>query len=409
MTPESSFHPLIATVVGARPQFIKAAPVSAALHRAGLAERLIHTGQHYDAAMSEVFFQTLGLPEPAVHLGIGSATHGAQTGRMLEAVERVLLDWRPDLVLVYGDTNSTLAGSLAAAKLHIPVAHVEAGLRSFNPHMPEEINRVLTDHVATVLFAPTDAAMANLQKEGITSGVVRTGDVMFDAVRRFRAECAEAAEKVLETYHLEPRGFTLLTVHRAENTDDPTRWAGILEAIRRLTAGGLRILWPVHPRVRDQVGAFDYDRLHLTPPLSYFEVQALLMHAKLVLTDSGGLQKEAAFHAVPCVTMRDETEWVELVAAGVNHLAGAEPDRIESLAHTVAWPAAGIPPELYGDGHAATAIADHLSLFRSPSRAIPPIAPSSVPPYPLRPSDEATRGAPNAERRRLRSPRPAKQ
>lgn len=360
MTSRQSHRPLIATVLGARPQFIKAAPVSVALKHACIDERLIHTGQHYDAAMSDVFFQTLGLAEPSVHLGIGSAPHGAQTGRMLEAVERVLLDWHPDVVLVYGDTNSTLAGALAAAKLHIPVAHVEAGLRSFNSRMPEEINRVLTDHVATALFAPTDAAMANLQWEGITNGVVRTGDVMLDAVRQFRSECAEAAEKVLETYHLEPRGFALLTVHRAENTDDPTRWSGILEASSRLTAAGMHILWPVHPRIRDQVRAIDNSRLHITPPLPYFETQALLMHAALVLTDSGGLQKEAAFHTVPCVTLRDETEWVELVEAGVNHLAGADPDRIESFARTASWPPAGIPPELYGDGHAADAIANHL-------------------------------------------------
>ena len=299
MTPESSPHPLIATVVGARPQFIKAAPVSAALHRAGLAERLIHTGQHYDTAMSEVFFQTLGLPEPAVHLGIGSATHGAQTGRMLEAVERVLLDWRPDLVLVYGDTNSTLAGALAAAKLHIPVAHVEAGLRSFNPHMPEEINRVLTDHVATVLFAPTDAAVANLAREGITSGVVRTGDVMFDAVLRFRSAFAPASAEVVARHGLIPKRYALVTIHRAENTDDPARWNGILEGVRRVGADGLAVVWPVHPRVGERAHAVASANICLSPPLSYFDTQSLLMHAKVVITDSGGLQKEAAFHGVP--------------------------------------------------------------------------------------------------------------
>lgn len=363
MNPASSPHPLVATVLGARPQFVKAAPVCTALRRAGLAERLVHTGQHYDAAMSDVFFQVLGLPEPAVHLGIGSATHGAQTGRMLEALERVLLDWHPDLVLVYGDTNSTLAGALASAKLHIPVAHIEAGLRSFNQHMPEEINRVLTDHVARLLFAPTAVAVANLAREGITEGVVRTGDVMLDAVLRFRSAFAPASADVVARHGLVPRGYALVTIHRAENTDDPERWNGILEGVRRLGADGLAVLWPVHPRVGERAQALASASIRLSPPLSYFDTQALLMHARVVVTDSGGLQKEAAFHGVPCVTVRDETEWVELVEAGVNVLAGADPARIAYAAREAAWPAAGLPPDLYGRGDTAEAIVEHLRAF----------------------------------------------
>ncbi|MGV8042514.1 MAG: non-hydrolyzing UDP-N-acetylglucosamine 2-epimerase [Thermoanaerobaculaceae bacterium] len=363
MTPDPSPHPLIATVVGARPQFIKAAPVSSALRSAGLDERLIHTGQHYDAAMSGVFFQTLGLPEPAVHLGIGSNTHGAQSGRMLEAIERVLLDWSPDLVLVYGDTNSTLAGALAAAKLHIQVAHVEAGLRSFNQRMPEEINRVLTDHVSRFLFAPTDAAVANLAREGPTRGVVRTGDVMLDAVLRFRSAFAPTSADVVARHGLTPGRYALVTIHRAENTDDPARWNGILEGVRRVGANGLAILWPVHPRVGEAALAVGAEGIRLSPPLSYFDTQSLLMHAKVVITDSGGLQKEAAFHGVPCVTVRDETEWVELVEAGVNVLAGADPKKIVQTAQQAAWPPAGLPSNLYGDGDTADCIAQYLRAF----------------------------------------------
>lgn len=360
MTSDPARHPLIATVVGARPQFIKAAPVSLALRRAGLDERLIHTGQHYDTAMSDVFFQTLGLPDPAVHLGIGSATHGAQTGRMLEVIERVLLDWRPGLVLVYGDTNSTLAGALAAAKLHIPVAHVEAGLRSFNQTMPEEINRVLTDHVSRLLFAPTDAAVANLAREGITQGVIRTGDVMFDAVVRFRSAFVPASADVVARHGLVPKQYALVTIHRAENTDVPARWSGILDGVRRVGADGLDVLWPVHPRVGERAEVVASGSIRLSPPLSYFDTQALLMHAKVAITDSGGLQKEAAFHGVPCVTVRDETEWIELVEAGVNVLAGADPERILQAAHGATWPAAGLPGNLYGDGDTADCIAQNL-------------------------------------------------
>jgi len=349
--------PSILTIVGARPQFIKAAPMCLAFQSLGVRERLVHTGQHYDAEMSAVFFETLGLPEPDYHLGIGSAPHGAQTGRMIEAIERVIGDERPDLLLVYGDTNSTLAGALAAVKKHVPVAHIEAGLRSFNRRMPEEINRVLTDHLSELLFAPTDAAVANLSREGITQGVIRTGDVMFDAVRLFRERFHSLGPVVCERLGIKNGGYALATTHRAENSDDPVRWKGICEGFRQVAAGGVPVIWPVHPRVRHLVEGENSDGVMLLDPQPYLETQALLAGARVVLTDSGGLQKEAAFHGVPCVTLRDETEWVELLAAGVNVLAGADPARIASLALEACWPASGLPAELYGDGHASQAIA----------------------------------------------------
>jgi len=350
----------IVTVVGARPQFIKAAPVSRALARAHIDEVLVHTGQHYDASMSDVFFQALAIPDPKHHLGVGSASHGAQTGRMLEALEPILQQEEPDIVLVYGDTNSTLAAALCAAKLHIPVAHVEAGLRSFNRRMPEEINRVLTDHLSTVLFAPTDAAERNLTTEGISQGVVRTGDVMYDAVVLFREQVGDRASAVVSQHGVTPKSYAFVTVHRAENTDDPARWAGIVEGLSEVARRGLSVLWPVHPRVRAKTPELKIPGIHLLDPLPYFETQALLMNARVALTDSGGLQKEAAFHGVPCVTLRDETEWVELVEHAVNHLAGADAHKIALLALTARWPATGLPPALYGDGHSADVIANIL-------------------------------------------------
>lgn len=357
----------VLTVVGARPQFIKAAPVSRALAAAGHEEVLVHTGQHYDHAMSDVFFATLGVKDPKYDLGIGSASHGAQTGRMLEAIERVVVDERPDVVLVYGDTNSTLAGALAAVKLHVPVAHVEAGLRSFNRRMPEEINRVMTDHIAALLFAPTERAVENLRTEGIVGNVVRTGDVMLDAVTIFRGKIGHEADRVLERFGVRPREYVLLTTHRAENTDDPARWSSIMRAIERVSKEIAPVVWPVHPRVRELRKPEAGNGVVIVEPQPYFETQALLMNAKVVLTDSGGLQKEAAFHAVPCVTLRDETEWIELVEHGVNRLAGADEELIVRLASEARWPEAGLPAELYGAGDSSTQIVRALARFEGKS------------------------------------------
>jgi UDP-GlcNAc3NAcA epimerase len=350
----------IVTVVGARPQFIKAAPVSRALGAAGIDEVLVHTGQHYDPAMSDVFFAALSLPAPAHHLGVGSLGHGAQTGRMMERLEPVLEAELPDAVLVYGDTNSTLAGALTAAKLHVPVAHVEAGLRSFNRRMPEETNRVVVDHVASLLFAPTDAAVANLRREGLAAGVVRTGDVMLDTALLFRELVGVRAQQVPADLGLAVGGYALATVHRPENTDDDRRWRGILDGLVAVAREVAPVVWPAHPRTRARLEGVALPGVRLVEPLPYFELQALLWGARLVLTDSGGLQKEAAFHERPCVTLRDETEWVELCEAGVNRLAGADPARILALSRAAAWPAAGLPRGLYGDGHTADQIVDEL-------------------------------------------------
>jgi UDP-GlcNAc3NAcA epimerase len=348
------------TIVGARPQFVKALPISRALAAADVREVLVHTGQHYDAAMSDVFFERLGLATPAHHLGVGSASHAAQTARMLERLEQVMIADRPGAVIVYGDTNSTLAGALAAVKLGIPVAHVEAGLRSFNRRMPEEINRVVTDHLAALCFAPTEAAVQNLAAEGITAGVHRVGDVMYDSIRIFREQVGEHAGAALARFDVAPREFAFATVHRAENTDDPRRWQGILEGLRRVAATVGPVVWPVHPRARALLDGAWLPGVRLSEPLDYFEAQALVSQARVVLTDSGGLQKEAAFHGTPCVTLRDETEWVELIECRVNHLAGSDPATIVELAETARWPAGGLPTGLYGNGHSAELVASRL-------------------------------------------------
>lgn len=342
-----SKHLNVVTIVGARPQFIKAAAVSRVLrlrHR----EVLVHTGQHYDANMSAVFFDELGIPPPDVNLAVGSASHGAQTGAMLAKIEEVLLAERPDRVLVYGDTNSTLAGALAAAKLHIPVAHVEAGLRSFNRAMPEEINRVLTDHVSDLLLCPSETAVENLAREGITRGVTLIGDVMADALRM----AAERADNsVLESSGVQPGGYALATVHRAENTDDPLRLQGILTGLTLLE---MPVIFPAHPRARRAIAALGWTppaHVRLIEPVGYLGMVALMRGARVILTDSGGVQKEAYWLGIPCVTLRDETEWVETVTHGWNTLVGADPARIVAAARQP--PPATLRPPLYGDGHAA--------------------------------------------------------
>ncbi len=348
----------IVTIVGARPQFIKAAPVSKVLRRQHR-EVLVHTGQHYDREMSDIFFTELAIPRPDYELGIGSGSHGWQTGQMLMRVEEVLQAERPDWVLVYGDTNSTLAGALAAVKLGIPVAHVEAGLRSFNRSMPEEHNRVLTDHCADLLFCPTQTAVDLLAAEGVTQGVHLVGDVMFDAARQF-AEAAAARATILARLGLAPRGYALATLHRPYNTDDPARLRLVLDALNRLE---LPVVFPVHPRTRARLAEMGTAEcagtlatgLHCVEPVGYLDMLALEQSARLILTDSGGVQKEAYFFGVPCVTLRPETEWVETVQTGWNRLAWGDAETVLAAARGP-WPG-DAPPPIFGDGHAAERIA----------------------------------------------------
>jgi UDP-GlcNAc3NAcA epimerase len=310
----------ILTVVGARPQFIKAAPVSAALAAAGLTEVIAHTGQHFDALMSDVFFDELDIPKPAHNLEVNSLGHGAMTGRMLEKLEAVMMTEKPDLVLIYGDTNSTVAGALAAAKLHIPVAHVEAGLRSFNRRMPEEINRVVADHVSDMLFCPTSTAVQNLANEGITHGVHMVGDVMYDTTLTAVAR-AKDRSLILTVLGLKAKSYAVATIHRAENTDDPQRFSQVIAWLEAAAADRVVIL-PTHPRTRKLLEAqgITLKGVRLIEPLGYLDMAWLAHNAAAIFTDSGGLQKEAYFHRVPCVTLRDETEWVETIEAGWNRL-----------------------------------------------------------------------------------------
>jgi len=357
------------TVVGARPQFIKAAAVSRAIAATAvtdrpISERILHTGQHYDAAMSDQFFAELGIPEPAFHLGIGGGSHGVNTGRMLEAIEAVLLAERPDALLVYGDTDSTLAGALAACKLKIPVLHVEAGLRSFNRHQPEEQNRVLTDHLAELCFAPTDTAVAHLQREGIAAErIVRTGDVMADAARIFGKQAEASASELLSELNLPEGAFILATIHRTENTDDPQRLSAVLGA---LSQAPLPVLLPLHPRTRARVAQQGLDHqlspLHLAEPLGFLAMVLLERRAALVVTDSGGVQKEAFLQGTPCVTVRNETEWVELLECGWNRLADpANPaSMLQAMGQQLALEVNQPRPLLYGDGHAASTIVARL-------------------------------------------------
>ncbi len=339
----------IATIVGARPQFIKAAPVSTEL--AGHQEVLIHTGQHYDYGMSEIFFEELGLRAPDYNLGVGSASHGAQTGQMLARIEEVLVRETPDCVIVYGDTNSTLAGALAAAKLHIPVVHVEAGLRSFNLRMPEEINRVLTDRVSTLLFVPSDVARQNLYREGIREGIHDVGDIMLDATLLHARRAAQ--NSTIAVRHGLGRGdYFLCTIHRAENTDNRDRLAAIIDGVGRLSS---RVIFPIHPRTAQQMRAWNIEaaqQVITIDPVGYLDMLALQSNAACVVTDSGGIQKEAFYLGVPCVTVRDETEWVETVSAGWNRLCAAEPVAIQ-CAVTEQSRVSGERPQLYGTGDAA--------------------------------------------------------
>jgi UDP-N-acetylglucosamine 2-epimerase len=396
----------ILSVIGARPQFIKAALVSKKMIEKGVQEILVHTGQHYDFSMSDIFFQELNLPKPDYYLGIGSGSHGAQTGKMLIELEKVLIRESPDAVLVYGDTNTTIAGSLASAKLHVPIAHVEAGLRSYNKEMPEEINRILTDHCSDILFCPNETAVNNLRKEGFTNIiengrliadnyslpqkqskdairnllrdinveplVINVGDVMLDIALRMKKIIEETKQDktFLVKYSLEPKNYILVTIHRADNTDNRENLENIIESLRKLAENGLKIFFPVHPRTRKSLQRFNMmdnlpENLIINEPISYTEMIAAENNARLIITDSGGIQKEAYFFKTNCVIPRDETEWTELVDIGFNKVVGAIKDNIvnavlkmlnESFAKKE-W------PDFYGNGNAADKIVTILSNY----------------------------------------------
>lgn len=352
------------TIVGARPQFIKATPVCKALREAGHKEYLIHTGQHYDYGMSRVFFEEMEIPEPSLNLQVGSGNHGWQTGQMLMKIEEVLLTEKPDCLLVYGDTNSTLAGALAAIKLHITVAHIESGLRSYNRSMPEEHNRVLTDHCADLLFCPTQVAVDNLISECVQGKVHLVGDTMFDAVLHFY-RISESKSQILKTLGVEPKQFLLATVHRPYNTDIP---ANLMDVLRAFMEIGEQVIFPVHPRTRLKIAELDQDfseelatsNVHMIDPVGYLDMLMLEKNARLILTDSGGIQKEAFFFNVPCITLRPETEWVETVQAGMNVLVGTNRLQILDAVSKTDWPEAA-PSEMFGNGFASKKIVSILS------------------------------------------------
>lgn len=348
----------ILTIIGARPQFVKAAAVSREIaNHSDIKEIIVHTGQHFDANMSEIFFEQMKIPQPDYNLEINSLTHGAMTGRMIEKIEEVLLQEKPDWVLVYGDTNSTIAGSLAAKKLHIKVAHIEAGLRSFNRNMPEEINRILTDKISDILFCPTDTAIQNLQNEGIgkhdLAKIVKSGDVMQDAAM-FYSDMSQKPQIDI------PQKFILTTIHRAENTDNPERLKSIVEALNKINSE-IKIILPIHPRTRKILAKnkmiFNFK---LIDPIGYLEMIYLLKNCCMVMTDSGGLQKEAFFFHKPCVTLRDETEWVELVEHGFNCIVGSNEKKIYSGYEKMSKIEKDYNINLYGNGKASKKIISEL-------------------------------------------------
>ncbi|MHC4542995.1 MAG: UDP-N-acetyl glucosamine 2-epimerase [Planctomycetota bacterium] len=397
----------ILSIIGARPQFIKAATVSRKIRDEGIKEILVHTGQHYDFNMSDIFFQELNLPDPDYYLGVGSGSHGEQTGRMLMEIEKVLLQKKPNVVLVYGDTNTTLAGSLAAAKLHIPVAHIEAGLRSYNRSMPEEINRVLTDHCSDILFCPTETAVKNLQKEGFVNVaengklinddfslaqkslrfavgnshsragglplVINVGDVMFDIaleVKKITEVDTDRKKRTLERYFLKAKDYILATIHRADNTDNKGNLQNIMGALEEIARRGMKIFFPAHPRtmkaLKELGSSAEYTKkLTINEPVSYVEMNTLCSNAKLIITDSGGLQKEAYFFKVPCVIPRNETEWTELVEIGWNKVAGTKTEDLLKAALSTFDEDFGnkVWVDFYGSGRAGDRVVRVLSSY----------------------------------------------
>jgi len=357
----------IITIVGARPQFIKAAMVSRAIQRYNqsapqkkVKEIIVHTGQHFDRAMSEVFFEQLEIPYPDINLDINSCSHGEMTGRMLMELEKIYVEHQPDRVLVYGDTNSTLAGALAAAKLHISVAHVEAGLRSFNNKMPEEINRVLTDHMSDMLFCPTELAVKNLENEGLAQKVYLVGDVMYDSILYYR-EMAEKQSHILSQLKLEPKNYFLVTLHRAENTDNISNLKSICDALNHLTEEGHTIIVPLHPRTQKKLkdSGIKISGVRFIEPVAYLDMLMLEKSASAILTDSGGMQKEAYWLGVPCITLREETEWTETCDLGWNILVGANTEKILHAVKNIQTGKKG--GAVYGDGFAAGKIVDLLT------------------------------------------------
>ncbi|OPY62531.1 MAG: UDP-2,3-diacetamido-2,3-dideoxy-D-glucuronate 2-epimerase [Pelotomaculum sp. PtaU1.Bin065] len=358
----------IVTVVGARPQFIKAAAVSRAIRKYNsnrqanrIEEIIVHTGQHYDYNMSEVFFEELDIPRPDYNLEVGSGPHGQQTGRMLEAIEKVLDGERPDWVLVYGDTNSTLAGALAAVKMHIPVAHVEAGLRSFNRKMPEEINRVLTDHVSTLLFCPTVTAVQNLEREEITKGVYNVGDVMYDCMLYYKNKVE--GTPTLNLLRLKPKYFILVTIHRAENTDNLEVLSELLYGLDEISVH-MTVIIPLHPRTRKELKKINItlkDNVRFIEPLSYLQMIEMENNASIIVTDSGGVQREAYFLGTPCLTIRNETEWIETLQNGLNILCGTSKEAIVSAFNNIVKrKIEGNKIDFFGNGRASELVLSKL-------------------------------------------------
>jgi UDP-GlcNAc3NAcA epimerase len=355
----------ILTVVGARPQFIKASLVSKAIREMNIQEVLIHTGQHYDANMSNVFFDELNIPKPDVNLAVGSGLHGLQTAKMLIGIEELIIRESPDVLLIYGDTNSTLAGALAASKLHVPIAHIEAGLRSFNWKMPEEVNRVVADRLSQILFCPSLTATKNLFQEGISQNVHLVGDVMYDVVKNF-SSMATQRSSILDTLQLQPKSYYLATIHRAENTDVVNNIKNILDALSVLDK---KVLLPLHPRTRSKISEYgckaeSYENIHFVDPLGYLDMLHLQQNSSMILTDSGGIQKEAYWLKVPCITLRNETEWVETVESNANIITGANQEKILAAVQLFESKAFEFSePDAYGDGTASSQIVEIIKNF----------------------------------------------